>query len=271
MSHKFPRRGRAAILISVSAGLIFGAIALGLAPKDLTWASHARAANAATAGEVWRVLSIGGFAESRAADGELAWTPLAVGSLLQPGSMVRTDSGGHVALGNGVEVVNVDPDSIIQLPARKERSVTRVMQWFGEVLYEVGKGPAGHFEVDTPHLVAAVKGTTFTVTVGDDGSVVDVSEGVVEVAAEGQGGARSDVTAGSAASVSASQPDHVSVSPGKSAAAGSAAASKSSAQSNSKSNANGSNGSANGNGNGNSNGNGNGNGNGKGNGNGNGN
>ena len=143
------------------------------------------------------------------------------------------------------------------------------MQWFGEVIYEIGKGPPGHFEVDTPHLVAVVKGTKFSVTVDDSGSVVDVSEGVVHVTAGQDKGNGADVTAGSNAAVSKSKPDNVSVSDGKSANAGAPASS------NSASSAKSSKGSANGNANGaangkqecnGSNGNGNGNGNGKGNG-----
>src|SRR5262249_42734928 len=64
------------------------------------------------------------------------------------------------------------------------------------------------FEVDTPYIVAIVKGTKFTTTVSDAGASVKVSEGVVGVSAT-SGGASIDLNAGGSASVSAAHRDRV--------------------------------------------------------------
>ena len=52
----------------------------------------------------------------------------------------------------------------------------------GSILLEVEKKAQNHFEVETPYLVAVVKGTQFQVSVDRAGSKVDVISGQVEVA-----------------------------------------------------------------------------------------
>ena len=270
MLRLFNRKTDSLIALPFAAVLALGAATYGLVSTMVSWPAPAGAADASQSVDMWRVLFIVGGAEGRAPSGEGTWIPLAVGSILEPGSEIRTAASAEVYLGSGEQIVNVEPNSRIELPATNRAPATRVMQWFGEVIYEIGKGPPGHFEVDTPDLVAVVKGTKFSVKVDDSGSVVDVSEGVVHVTASRDKGNGTDVTAGSNAAVSKSNPDNVAVSAGKSAKAGAPASSNSAS---SAKNSNGSaNGSANGAANGKANGaaNGNGNGNGKGNGNGNG-
>ncbi|MPY74674.1 MAG: hypothetical protein GEU87_10465 [Alphaproteobacteria bacterium] len=61
--------------------------------------------------------------------------------------------------------------------------LTSVFQKIGTLMFKVHKRPDKHFEVNTPYLVAVVKGTTFTVSVDGNGSAVHVTEGLVEVGA----------------------------------------------------------------------------------------
>ena len=276
MLRRLNRKKESLIALPLVAVLALGAVAYGLVPTIVSWPAPARAADASQSTSMWRVLFMVGGAEGRAPSGGESWIPLAVGSTLEPGSEVRTAPAAEVLLGSGEQTVNVEPNSRIELPPPNRAPATRVMQWFGEVIYEIGKGPPGHFEVDTPHLVAVVKGTKFSVTVDDSGSAVDVSEGVVHVTAGRDKGNGTDVTAGGNAAVSKSKPDNVSVSAAKSANAGTPASSSSassakSSDSSADASANdAANGKANGAANGNGKGDGKGNGKGKGNGNGNG-
>ena len=259
MPHRLDRKKESLIALPFVAVVALGAVAYGLVPTVVSWPAPARAADASQSTDMWRVLFIVGGAEGRAPSEEGTWVPLAVGSILEPGSEIRTAAAAEVYLGSGEQTVNVEPNSRIELPLPKRAPATRVMQWFGEVIYEIGKGPPGHFEVDTPHLVAVVKGTKFSVTVDDSGSAVEVSEGVVHVTAGRDKGNGTDVTAGGNAAVSKSKPDSVAVSASKSANAGAPAAgsSASSAKSSNESADGSANGAANGKANGAANGNGN--------------
>jgi hypothetical protein len=55
------------------------------------------------------------------------------------------------------------------------------LEW-GTGLFKVKHTDKPHFGVKTPYLAAVVKGTTFTVTVGDEGSSLQVLDGAVGVA-----------------------------------------------------------------------------------------
>jgi hypothetical protein len=58
---------------------------------------------------------------------------------------------------------------------------TTILQMSGSILVEADKKDSNHFEVETPYLVAVVKGTQFRVTVDRQSSHVDVMSGGVEV------------------------------------------------------------------------------------------
>jgi hypothetical protein len=78
-------------------------------------------------------------------------------------------------------------------------ATTRVLQRVGRIEFQVEKRDVRYFSVETPSLVAAVKGTRFTVVVGAGRSDVGVSGGLVGVTdlATGQS---ADVAAGQRAS-----------------------------------------------------------------------
>jgi hypothetical protein len=176
---------------------------------------QASAADAAPAMRPWVVLEMKGAAFSRPRDaGDGQWQDLRAGARIEPGSVVRTDGSGRIELTNGIDRIRLSPSSEIELPVELSGDpVIRVIHWLGTAFFHVGKRPAPRFEVDTPYIVAIVKGTKFTTTVSDAGASIKVSEGIVGVSATA-GGSSIDVTAGGSASVSAA--DSGTVTPGPS-------------------------------------------------------
>lgn len=171
-------------------------------------------ANADETSAPWVVADMTGGAYVRPGEAEdEPWRRLAAGMPIEQGSVIRTDAGGEVTLSNGSDRIELAGNSEIELPAAAgDDGFTRVIHWIGSAFFEVGKRPDPHFEVDTPYLVAIVKGTKFTTEVSDDGASVDVTEGVVGVST-GKGDNSRDLTAGQSANVSAAEPDKVA--PGK--------------------------------------------------------
>jgi hypothetical protein len=166
----------------------------------------------------WTVQALKGAAFTRPHDAdENQWQALGAGAQLAPGSVVRTDGSGRMELTNGIDTIRMSPSTEIELPVAKEGDpVTRVIHWIGAAFFQVGKRPGPQFEVDTPFIVAIVKGTKFALAVSDAGASIKVSEGVVGVSATA-GGPSIDVTAGGSASVSGDRRD--TVVPGPSGAA----------------------------------------------------
>lgn len=191
--------------LAISAVLLLMAIA-----SPFLGDRQAAAADAASATRPWIVQELkgAGFSRPRDAD-DSQWQVLRIDARIEPGSVVRTDSSGTMALSNGIDQIRLSPSSEIELPAnQKGDPVTRVIHWIGTAFFHVGKRPGPQFEVDTPYIVAIVKGTKFTTAVSDAGAAIKVSEGIVGVSAT-VGGSSIDVTAGGSASVSAAHSDTV--------------------------------------------------------------
>lgn len=102
---------------------------------------------------------------------------------LAPGDLVQTGPTGRVMLTRGSERILVAPNSVISLPKTQGKpGFTTILQQAGAIAVEAEKKDHKHFEVLTPYLAAVVKGTQFTVTVGNGASDVNVASGKVEVA-----------------------------------------------------------------------------------------
>jgi hypothetical protein len=213
------RAGRE-LAVSFAALLAVGALIYSANSIVNTLLPAARAEDAANADALWRVQSTQGDAFARRSDGGDVWYPVRVGQALEPGSEIKTETSARVALVRGTEILNIDPNKRVALPSRSRAPQTLIIQWFGEVIYDVAKRPAPSFEVDTPHLVAVVKGTKFSVKVDDDGSSVSVTEGLVSVAAEGNSDNEVDVGTGSKATVLTAAPMDVAVGPVSGSSAG---------------------------------------------------
>jgi hypothetical protein len=122
---------------------------------------------------------------------------------LKPGDTIRTGRNGRVLLVRGEETILVAPNSVIGIPEATQNGMsTTIIQQTGSILLEVEKRNEKHFEVETPYLVAAVKGTQFRVSVNRNDTSVDVLKGVVEVA-DHKSGQHALVLPGQTAKVSA--------------------------------------------------------------------
>lgn len=107
---------------------------------------------------------------------------LTVGDRLEGGDWIETGSDGRALLTRAQDRILVAPSSRVGLPRENDgRFATRILQTLGTILLTVERQAQQHFEVETPLLAAVVKGTTFTVSVQDDGALVHVVEGLVEV------------------------------------------------------------------------------------------
>ena len=133
------------------------------------------------------------------------------GALLASGSMVVTGARARAVIVRGGEFVVVSPNSRLRLaPPEQQGGIIQAIVEFGTSLFRIEHKAAPHFGVQTPYLAAVVKGTTFTVTVGDDGSSVQVTEGAVEVSTL-DGGAADLIRPGMIASVGAADRYQLSV------------------------------------------------------------
>lgn len=105
------------------------------------------------------------------------------GQKLRAGDVIRTGSRGRAVVTRGDQYMVVAANSHIKLANPETDGVlTQVFNYLGNVLFKVDKRKTKHFGVETPYMAAVVKGTTFNVTVGAEGSTVQVTEGAVEVA-----------------------------------------------------------------------------------------
>jgi hypothetical protein len=163
----FDRSRLSAILISVAA---LAALCAG---------SPAQAQDAATA--VWQVNKSSGEVWVTAAG--VAPASLTDQASVKPGDSIRTGRNGRVLLVRGQETILVAPNTAITIPAiQKDAGSTTIVQQSGSILLEVDKRNVRNFEVETPYLVAAVKGTQFKVSVSQGNASVDVLKGSVQVA-----------------------------------------------------------------------------------------
>ncbi len=126
------------------------------------------------------------------------WHPLARGNVVSDDRVVRTLKGGHVQFRRGREIIDLGPNTQIQIHDRNGQRFTTVTQYFGEVAIEAEARELQHFAVATPFLAAVVKGTRFVVRSEKNHSVVQVLSGQVAVRSEGTG-ARTVLSSGQSA------------------------------------------------------------------------
>jgi hypothetical protein len=190
--------------LSCQAACVAAILLMAVASPFFLCDRQASAADPSPQPRVWVVGELRGAAFSRPGGADDAqWQPLQLGAEIVPGTVVRTDASGSMELRNGIDTIRLSPSSEIELPAGQDGDpVTRVIHWIGTAFFHVGKRPGPQFEVDTPYIVAIVKGTKFTTSVSEAGASIKVSEGIVGVSATA-GGSSIDVTAGGSASVSA--------------------------------------------------------------------
>jgi hypothetical protein len=125
------------------------------------------------------------------------WERLARGDVVPDSRVIRTGSG-RVTLARGEETIELGPNTQIRIFDKGgERPFTTVRQEFGEVAVEAEVKDVQHFAVETPYLVAVVKGTRFTVESEGEVSEVEVRRGIVYV--ESRDGSHTLIRAGQSA------------------------------------------------------------------------
>ena len=112
-------------------------------------------------------------------DGE--WVKLERGAVVPDDRAIRT-LGGRITLTRGAETIDLGPNTQIQIFDKPGRMpFTTVKEYFGTVAVEAEVKDVKHFAVQTPYLVAVVKGTRFVVASGKTSSEVSVNRGAVAV------------------------------------------------------------------------------------------
>ena len=140
------------------------------------------AQNAALAGntDLWKVVEIKGDAQYN--QNGSGWKPLNTGTVLKPGSRVKTGKDGRIVISRPGDTVSVSPNSHFGVPAPARKGpVTHIMQDLGTLLFKIKTRPQNPFNIKTPYLAAIIRGTTFTVSVDDSNAALHVATGAVEV------------------------------------------------------------------------------------------
>ena len=153
----------------------------GAAAAVMMTATFGSQAMAASSDAPWKIQEVTG--EARFVDQENGAEAASAGTIMDAGDRVKTGADGRVVIVRGEERITVSPSSEMGLPVKNDGPYsTRILQNLGTILLKVQKQPNQHFEVQTPYMAAVVKGTTFTVSVGNKGAAVHVVEGAVQVA-----------------------------------------------------------------------------------------
>ena len=105
------------------------------------------------------------------------------GTVIAPPVTILTGGDGHLELRQGATTVSIASDTRVELPATASADglIERVSQPRGNVVYEVAKRPGRKLRIETPYLVAVVKGTRFNVSAQDEGATVSLFEGRLEI------------------------------------------------------------------------------------------
>jgi hypothetical protein len=109
------------------------------------------------------------------------WDRLNRGDIVSNGAPVQTMKDGQVEFVRDQEIIDLGPDTQIQILDRTRRRYTTVNQAFGSVHVEANVENVQHFSVQTPFMAATVKGTIFTVVSGAKSAEVRVKRGKVSV------------------------------------------------------------------------------------------
>jgi hypothetical protein len=109
------------------------------------------------------------------------WIPISIGDVIEDSRIIRTGANGHVTFRSGEQVLEMRPNSQIQISAIEGRDYTWVLHSGGEITADVDALDVEHFGIQTHHMAAVVKGTRFTVVADENGGNVSVERGTVSV------------------------------------------------------------------------------------------
>ena len=126
--------------------------------------------------------------------------PAAEGQTVPAGVTFATGIGSRAIITDGETVMAVGPETNVNIT--EKGAMTSVRQASGAIGLDVETLGKPHLTVTTPYLAAVVKGTNFSVSIGEDSAEVSVAHGVVGVT-DRVTGKRADVTSGQSASAGA--------------------------------------------------------------------
>ena len=110
------------------------------------------------------------------------------GAVLVLAATLRTGADGSAELKQGDTSIGVGSDTHLEFPAQEAAGpIDRVSQPSGNAFYSVGPRGSRKMRVETPYLVAVIKGTQFNVAVTGDSSTISLHEGVLEIQATANG------------------------------------------------------------------------------------
>src|SRR5262245_4655955 len=103
-------------------------------------------------------------------------------TVLLPARIV-TGHDGSVGLTQAGTNVSVASDTDVEIPAEAVDGnlIARMVQHRGNVFYDVAPRDLGKLRVETPFLVAVIKGTQFNVAVQNDSTTISLFEGRLEI------------------------------------------------------------------------------------------
>ena len=107
------------------------------------------------------------------------------GVVVELPATIRTGHDGAIDLRQGNTRVAIAADTELEMPPATDGSaiIDRLIQTRGNAFYDVGKRETRKLRVETPYLVAVIKGTQFNVAVQEDSSTISLFEGRLEVRA----------------------------------------------------------------------------------------
>lgn len=140
-----------------------------------------QSASAQSVGEI-RVVAAHGDAQVQMGG---VTAPLSANAVLQLPATIRTGVDGTVELRQGPTTIAVAGRTELLIPesAAVDGLIERVVQISGNAFYNVGKRETRKLRVETPHLVAIIKGTQFNVAAQPDTTTIALYEGLLEVRA----------------------------------------------------------------------------------------
>jgi hypothetical protein len=124
-----------------------------------------------------------------AVGGEVAFTMAGNSANVAPNATVLlparivTGHDGNVSLTQAGTNVSVSSDTDVEIPAEAVDGnlIARLVQRRGNVFYDVAPRDLGKLRVETPLLVAVIKGTQFNVAVQPDSTTISLFEGRLEI------------------------------------------------------------------------------------------
>ena len=110
-------------------------------------------------------------------------TPVQLDSTVGLPARIVTGDDGMLSLTQAGTNITIAADSDVEIPAEASdgQLIARLVQRRGNVFYDVAHREVGTLRVETPFLVAVIKGTQFNVAVQEDGSTISLFQGRLDI------------------------------------------------------------------------------------------